>query len=400
MKILHVIETLSSRAGGPVTVIRSLSKYQARSGLEVTICSTKQMRSNNRGVPIFLDNESFENGVKYLYFSYLSPLKISFQMAKWFQRRLRDFDIVHIHGLYRFPLTYAAYLSRKMNIAHIISPHGSLDPFLYKQSRYNLHLKRIYECLFDVPNLHHTSAIHYTSKGEADRAAFLGLLSKPVIVPNGIDWEHYKDLPSRGSFRNILVIDDQTPLVLFLGRINFVKGLDLLVPAFSQITKYYPEARLAIVGPDNDGYKSKVRRWCNEERITDKVFFLDQLESEKVKQAYVDSDVFVSPSYTENFGMTVLEAMACGCPVVISDQVKIWREVQEDKAGLVVRLEPGQIANAICQVLGNKESSTKMGFRGRLAAQKRYSWPRIVEQMTQVYHRVLKEEAHSRTNRE
>jgi len=104
----------------------------------------------------------------------------------------------------------------------------------------------------------------------------------------------------------------------------------------------------------------------------------------------------VLPSYTENFGMTVVEAMACGCPVVISDQVKIWREVQEEGTGLVVGLDPPKIANTICRVLSDKEAAGEMGKRCRMAAEKRYSWPRIVDQMTRVYREVIEEAAAKR----
>jgi len=117
----------------------------------------------------------------------------------------------------------------------------------------------------------------------------------------------------------------------------------------------------------NEGRGAKVRQWCREQGIADKVIFVDHLGPEEVKQAYVDANVFVLPSYTENFGMTVVEAMACGCPVVISDQVNIWREIQEERAGLVVGLEPGNIANSICRVLLDKDEAGGMGRRGRVA---------------------------------
>ena len=117
---------------------------------------------------------------------------------------------------------------------------------------------------------------------------------------------------------------------------------------------------------------------------------------EEVKQAYVDADVFVLPSYTENFGMTVVEAMACACPVVISDQVNIWREIQEEEAGLVVGLEPREIANAICRVLADKDAAKLMGSRGRMAAEERYAWPRIVEQLTQIYRGLIEDAAAKR----
>jgi len=393
MKILHVIQNMSPRHGGPVTVLKALARAQALAGLDVALCTTNEdcpagkMDVRNHAPVI-------EDGVTIWYHRVnFFPLVFSVTLAKWLKREIAGFDIVHIHGLYRFPVTYAAWRARRAGVAYVISPHGSLDPFLYKQSRYSLLLKRIYERLFDIPNLSHAAAIHYTAEEEAERTAFLGLRAKPVIVANGIDWEFYKNLPARGSFRKRLGLHDRTPLVLFLGRINFKKGLDLLVPAFSQVLQEYPGARLAIVGPDNEGYGFRVRWWCGEQGIADKVLFVDYMGPEEVKQAYVDADVFVLPSYTENFGMTVVEAMACGCPVVISDQVNIWREVQDAGAGFVVRLDPREIADAMCCVLADKESARAMGTRGRRAARERYAWPRIVEQLTQVYRGLIQEAA-------
>jgi len=396
MRILHVIQNMSPRHGGPVTVLKALARAQAHAGLDVALCTTNEdcpagkMDVRNHAPVI-------EDGVTIWYHRVnFFPLVFSVTLAKWLKKEIAGFDIVHIHGLYRFPSTYAAWCARKRRIPYLIMPHGSLDPFLYKQSRYSLLLKRIYERFFDIPNLNHAAAIHYTAEEEAERTAFLGLCAKPVIVPNGIDWEFYKNLPARGFFRGRLGLNDKTPLVLFLGRINFKKGLDLLVPAFSQVLQEYPGARLAIVGPDNEGYGFKVRLWCGEQGITDKVLFVDYMGPEEVKQAYVDADVFVLPSYTENFGMTVVEAMACACPVVISDQVNIWREIQEEEAGLVVGLEPREIANAICRVLADKDAAKVMGSRGRMAAEERYAWPRIVEQLTEIYQGLIEDAAAKR----
>jgi glycosyltransferase involved in cell wall biosynthesis len=335
--------------------------------------------------------ELLEDGVTFRYFPSWSPLLFSPAMVKWFKMYLKLFDIVHIHSLYRFPVTVAAWWARRTGVPYLIMPHGSLDPFLFKQSQYNLPLKRIYECLFDIPNLNHAAAVHYTVEEEAQRAAFLKLRTKPVILPYGIDWEGYRRLPPQGSFRRRIKLNDQVPLVLFLGRINFKKGLDLLVPAFGRVVQKLPDARLAVVGPDNEGYSSKVREWCVEQGIQDKVFFVDHLGLEKVKEAYVDADVFVLPSYTENFGLTVVEAMACGTPVIISDQVNICREVHRSRAGIVVSLDPCAVADAIYRVLVDKELASDMGRQGRRAAE-RYAWPHIVEQLTKIYIKLLNEE--------
>jgi glycosyltransferase involved in cell wall biosynthesis len=393
LKILHVIQTMSPRHGGPATVLKALAGEQARAGHEVTLCTTNHdYPHGHMDVPTNSPVKKANLTIWY-YRAHFAPLLFSIRLVSWLRRSIKRFDIVHIHGLYRFPVTYAAWQARRARVPYLIRPHGSLDPFLCKQSRYNLFLKRVYERLFDIPNLNHAAAIHYTAQKEAQLTTFLGLRAKPVVVPNGIDWGSYKELPLRGAFRGSLGLSAQTPLVLFLGRINFKKGLDLLVPAFSRVVEQYPGARLAIVGPDNEGYGRKVRQWCEEYGIMNKVFFVDYLGPEEVKQAYVDGEVFVLPSYTENFGMTVVEAMACGCPVVISDQVNIWREVQQEKAGLVVQLDPSKIASVICRVLSDKDAAGEMGRRGRVAARRRYSWPRIVDQMTQVYWEVIEETA-------
>ena len=367
-----------------------MARAQAKQGHEVVIYTTNA--DNPRGeysvptdIPVIVDRVE----IWHFKLRYFKPLCVSGSLVQWINKTISYYDIVHIHGLYRFPPTYAAWRARRANVPYLIRPHGNLDPFLYKQSRYSLALKRIYERLFDITNLNHAAAIHYTTEEEAEHASFLGLRSKTVIVPNGIEWQVYEHLPPRGSFRNNLGLNDKALLVLFLGRINFTKGLDLLVPAFRCVAQECKNARLAIVGPDNEGYGSKVRKWCRDQQIEDKVLFVDYLSPEEVSQAYVDSDVVVLPSYTENFGMTVVEAMACGCPVVISDQVNIWREILAAGAGIVVKLDQFALADGICRVLKDKGTAKAMGAKGRLAAKKCYSWPPIVKQLTGVYRELI-----------
>jgi glycosyltransferase involved in cell wall biosynthesis len=389
MRILHVIQTLSPKYGGPVPVVLGLAQGQAERGYYVEIWTADDpQQSLHKANPKCI---SFGNNFK--------PLLISSSFKRECDKRLDQFDIIHIHGLYRFPVTYAAWVARKKGIPHIIGPHGSLDPFLYGQSRFGrwaVPLKRTYERLFDFPNLNHASAIHYTAREEMERAAFLNLKAPGVIVPNGIPWEEYRTLPGKGSFRKRIGIDRDTPLVLFLGRINFTKGLDLLAPSFARVLRKVPDAVLAIVGPDNEGYLRKVKGWCRDFGIMDKVRFVDHLERKEVTEAYVDADVFVLPSYTENFGLTVVEAMACGCPVVLSDQVKIWREVVEEGAGLVVSLEPSRIAEALCTVLTDKAKARAMGANGRRAAKERYDWNAIVDELIRVYQEILHRDRETR----
>ena len=309
-------------------------------------------------------------------------------MRKYLKREINKYDLVHVHGLYRFPPTYASHRARKQNVPYVITPHGSLDPFLYRRSSRNLLLKRLWERWFDLPNLHGASAIHYTSEDERERAAFLKLRAPSFVVPIGLDWARFASLPARGAFRAQLGIGE-APLVLFLSRLNFKKGLDLLVPAFAKVRACFPDAVLALVGPDNEGYGAKVRGWVAEQGLVDAVRFVDHIEGEQVLQAYVDADVFALPSYTENFGMVVAESLACATPVVISDQVNIHGEVSGAGAGLVTRCDAGEVAEALCVLLADAPRRAALGAAGRELVQRQWTWDVVARQLTTEYERVI-----------
>jgi glycosyltransferase involved in cell wall biosynthesis len=361
---------------------------QADLGHEVTVCTTNLDYPNgvlrSAGCATICHDR-----VKVFYFSVqFRPLTISAQLKSFMKNNIATFDIIHIHGLYRFPPTYAAYQARKQKIPYVITPHGALDPYLYTKSSRNLLLKRLYERWFDLPNLHGAGAIHYTAEDERKRAAFLGLRAPSFVVPNGVDWGRYAQLPARGAFRASQGLGD-APLVLFLGRLHPKKGLDLLIPAFETIRRQVSGAQLAIVGPENDSFGQQVRAWVGERGLTDSVHFVGHLDGADVIQAYVDADVFVLPSYTENFGMTVVEAMACAVPVVISDQVNIHAEVAQSGAGLVTHCDVSEVAEAVLGLLADPERRAVMGSAGRAAAQMRYTWPSIVDALSREYTSVI-----------
>ncbi|CDQ11283.1 Putative glycosyltransferase [Acidithiobacillus ferrivorans] len=384
MKILHVIESFSPRYGGPVSVTMALACAQADLGHDVTVCTTNLdyphgvLRSAGRATIC-------HDRVQVLYFPVqFRPLTLSAQLKSFVKNKISTFDIIHIHGLYRFPPTYAAYQARRQKIPYVITPHGALDPYLYTKSSRNVLLKRLYERWFDLPNLHGVGAIHYTAEDERQRAAFLGLCAPSFVVPNGVDWGRYAQLPARGVFRTAQGLGD-APLVLFLGRLHPKKGLDLLIQAFETIRRQVSGVQLAIVGPENDRFGQQVRAWVAERGLTDSVHFVGHLDGVDVIQAYVDADVFVLSSYTENFGMTVVEAMACALPVVISDQVNIHAEVAQSGAGMVTRCDSDELAEAVIALLGGPDRRHVMGAAGRAAAQLRYTWPNIVDTLSREY---------------
>jgi len=327
--------------------------------------------------------------VRVRYFSVqYHPLMLSIGLARYFRSVVSGFDVVHVNGMYRFPSTFAAYEAKRQGVPYIIRPHGSLDPFLYGKSSKSLWLKRMYERMFDLPNLNAANAIHYTAEDERMKASYLHLTSSSFVIPNGLDWERYKELPSRGGLRKRWGIDNE-PIVLFLGRIHFKKGLDLLVEAFDDVRRAVPDAQLVIAGPENDDYGKQVRSWVEARGLQNYVHFVGSLIGAEVVQAYVDADVFALPSYTENFGMTVAEAMACALPVIISDQVNIHAEISTADAGLVTHCNAGVVGSALIDLLRDEERRRRMGASGRKLVQTKFIWPVIIDSLVSEYEDII-----------
>jgi glycosyltransferase involved in cell wall biosynthesis len=371
-------------------VLRQLAEAQANAGLEVVVATTNMNSLTETGVYRDPGWDTLANGAVPIFYgaAHIPQIMFSYSLGHYLRKNIPNFDVVHVHGFYRFPTTFAAYWSRRQGIPYIIRPHGALDPYVYDKSAAPLRLKRLYERRFDMPNLQAASAVHYTAEDERVRTSALGLRSPSFVIPNGLDWERYRALPERGELRSRLGIGN-APIVLFLGRMHFKKGLDLLVPAFQQVCRARPDARLLIVGHDDDGYEKKVRRWVSERGLDSVVHFVGPLQGVDVSRAYVDADVFVLPSYTENFGMAVVEAMGCGLPVVISDQVNIHHEISESRSGLVTHCDAGEVANAVLSILSDPDLARRMGIAGRRLVEERYSWPHVTQALTTEYERAI-----------
>jgi len=153
MKILHVISTLSPCNGGPTKVCNELAFYQAKHKHEVFICTTNRENPYPKKTNVSTNIPIIQDGITKIFFTAYLPVLFSFSLVLWLIKNISYFDIIHIHGFYRFPTTFAALLSRIVKKPYIIRTQGSLDPFLFKQSRNILLLKRIYEKFFDFPNL-------------------------------------------------------------------------------------------------------------------------------------------------------------------------------------------------------------------------------------------------------
>lgn len=377
-----MIASLSPRWGGTTPACLNMCRGLARRGNRLVVYTTNAEvggllsslpeggRTDGGGFAI----RSFPVSHPWLFPSraYLYSAALARELA----RTVGDFDLVYVFSLYRFPSSAGCWSARRAGVPYILNPHGSLDPYLYRMRRWR---KAFSEVLIERPNLNRAAAIHYTSREEADLTRPLGLRAPPLIVPLGLPMEDYRPLPKEAP--RTLPVPDGSRILLFFGRINFKKGLDLLVKAFAAIAARMPEVVLVIAGPDNEGYGNLVRGWLREARLESRAFFTGMVVGEEKRAWLSQSDLFVLSSYTENFGIAVAEAMAIGLPVVISDKVNIWQEVKEAGAGLVVPCDAGKLADACLQLLRDPTRCREMGERGRKLVEERFSLERTSEML-------------------
>jgi len=388
MKILHVIANLATRYGGPSQAVIGMAKSLVEMGNEVTIFTTNQDGDGVLDVPV--NTPVLNEGVKIYYFPIQNPrfFGTSLPMAKALKKSLRhkEFDLVHIHSLYLFHGAVAAHYCRLYNIPYIIRPHGTLDPFLYQRSRKK---KAVIEFLFENRNIKHAQALHYTTEEEKLLAQPFVNNDKGFIVPNGLYLDEYNISITKGQFREKHPETKGKKVILFFSRLNFKKGLDLLIQAFGNIAEQRDDIHLVIAGPDNDGYGEKVRNWIDERNLNSRVTFTGMLTGRDKLEVLYDSDMFVLPSYSENFGISVIEAMICGLPVIISNKVNIYRELLQNHAGEVVNCDADDLTGKIIKLLDNPVYSKSISENGKALVQKYYQWSKVGQSLDHNYRLIL-----------
>lgn len=381
IKILHVIASLAVRTGGPAKAAIDMARAVARLGHEVAIYTTDRELLAEEGRELNVAHD--EHGVEVRYFRQHAPraLAASLPLARALDERIARVDLVHLHSLYLFHDWAAARACRRGGVPYLLRPHGTLDPFHWSRHRWR---KRLIEAMFQDRVTRNAAALHFTSDDEM-RASEPHTCGAPgVVVPNGLDITEYADLPPPGELRRRYPEIGARRIVLFLGRLNFKKGLDLLVPAFGVAAAEHADLHLVIAGPD-DGMEGPIRQLVVASGLGSRVTFTGVLTGRSKLAAFRDAYLFALPSYAENFGIAVVEAMACGLPVAISDQVAIWRDIEQSGAGSVGRTEVASVAEQLRRLAAEPAAAAAMGARGKALVAARFSWDTIARQLEAVY---------------
>lgn len=390
MKVLHVIPSVSLGEGGPSQVIRTMTQGLAERGIDVHVATTDDA-GNGQHMDVPLGQPVEQQGVTYWYFRRSTTFyKVSLPMSGWLSRHVAGYDLAHIHALFSYTPTVASYWAARRNVPYIVRPLGVLNRWGVTQGKPLF--KRASIALAESRIVRGAARMHYTAQAEQDEAeASLGFSTRGVIVPNPVEG------PPEPLDRRTYPGLSGRPVILFLSRVNPKKGLDLLLDAFAQLRQQGSNAALVIAGTGEPAFVETLKQQANRLGIANDTIWTGFLTGDAKWPAYASADVFVLPSYSENFGVAPVEAMAAGVPVVVSDQVGVHPEVTVSGAGVVVPCDAGELARALAQILSNTKAATLMRERGQAYAKKVYSVRAVSDTLYRVYDSVLRERNRSAT---
>ena len=381
MRICHVIQTIDPDAGGPATVVVRLASAQASLGHEVSIVSTErpersEVISKAIGIVPGLEAVQVERCVvdsPRQAFAYRPALERVEQL-------LPSADAVHMHGVWEPILLRTAQAARRHGVPYLIRPAGMLDPWSLKQSRWK---KRLALAMGYRKMLNHAMAIHMLNADEARLAQPLGLRAPSVVIPNGVMLEEIQPLPEPGGFRQAHPELGDAPFLLFLSRLHYKKGLDILGQAFVEFARTNDRHHLVVAGKD-EGSRSELVQQIETHNLTDRVHLVGPIYGREKLQALRDADGFVLPSRQEGFSLAITEALGCGLPVAITHECH-FPEVAEVGAGIITAVDPSEFAEAMLRITSDETAASQMGEAGRQLVLDRFTWPSIARQCVEAY---------------
>jgi glycosyltransferase involved in cell wall biosynthesis len=357
MHILHITLGFypANSWGGPVRIIHEISRVFVRRGHQVTIYTSNLLNKHTEIKPYTFSTEI--DGIHVNYFTTwhiknwtgtVGPFWFP-ELPSTLEKKINEFDIIHINGYRNFVNIPVARIAYKHKIPYVLQPHGTL-PILIN----SFFVKRIYDKFLGASELKHLDALIAIQDIERQRAVDFGIPSEKIkIIPNALDalqsWDSDKLVP--GLFREKYNLPRGRPIILFIGRINKIKGIDMLIEAFAKMRIVEPI--LVIAGPD-DGHLFELKAMVENGNFGNRIFFTGLLSKEDAYLAYHEAKLFVLPSRYESFAMTILEACQANLPMVVTDTCEVSK-LLENRIADVVPFNAQAFSDAMVNLLTDTE---------------------------------------------
>jgi glycosyltransferase involved in cell wall biosynthesis len=386
MRILHLIDSLDPRLGGPQAVALRLAAAQTGNGDATAILTHRADSAVAARIAVSMRSIPGMSQVPVIEVDRPSNLfgrVMSTAVKGWINEHGRDWDVIHIHNIWDPPVRAGAAAARTAGIPYVIVPHASLDPWGMRQSFAKAAKKRLALALQMRSLIDSATFLHALNDEEVRGISLMGFRSPQEVVANGIFASEFEGLPIRGSFRAAFPKVGDRPFVLFLSRLHFKKGLDYLVESFARAAARVGDLQLVVAGPDAGGLAA-MERDVQARGLGERVHVTGPLYGESKLAALVDAEMFCLPSRMEGFSIAILEALACGCPVVISRQCN-FPEVAANEAGIVTELDPAEISDRIASLAEDPGLRARLAANGRRMVHEQFTWPVIAKKMRDAY---------------
>jgi len=381
MRVLHVIPSLAVADGGPRQVVLNVCERLAAAGVEAEIATTalldelQHLTAASEEVRVWMFSRSAARVWKY-----------SGGLAKWLRTHAADYDLIHAHAAFTFSTWAARCAAERAGVPLVISPHGTLSPYSLQRKWLR---KWAYWQLVERRNLRAASWLHATTPAEQEELQSLLPGQRVECVALGVGQAAWHAPRQPGAFRRRYGISEHCPLLLFLARLDPGKGLaDVLLPALAGLE----QVQLAVVGDPAGGqanYLTQVKAEIERLGLTTRVSLLGAIYGDERWAAYDDADVYVLPSYHENFGLSVVEAMARGVPCVVTPGVQCGVYVEQAEAGRVVAQDQAALRAAIAELLARPAAERyAMGCRGIQYVRQHMTWNQTAQKLVELYRSV------------
>lgn len=327
MRILNVICSTDPRQGGVIEWVRQFAPIAASLGHTVEVASMDNPDDDwVKNFPVKV--HAFGHRLRY----FSSP-----QLGGWLKSNTDRYDLYIAHGLWRYPSIATHRALRNTDPPYFVYTHGMLDPWFKKQYPLKHLLKWIYWILVEYRVLKNAKGVIFTCEQERNKAklSFRPYNAHELVSTIGIAGPSGDKQSRISAFHNRFPETRNRNVMLFLGRIHPKKGCDMLIEAFARAITGHSDLHLVFAGPGDENYLSGLKRSADKLGITHRITWTGMIGDDIKWGAFDAADCFILPSHQENFGISVVEALACSLPVLISDKVDIYREIQQDQAGII-----------------------------------------------------------------
>ena len=382
MRILHVYRSLSTKLGGPAILIPSLCRGLSRQGCQTTILTCNAGEQDRPA-------KSGQTKIVVAHFTNSEILSSMVGVYQELRSLVNSADIVHFHGLW-WPINWVVERwARKHSKAMLLSAHSCFQQWELNQSLPKQTKRLVAWQLYGRRLSKECRAIHATASNEREAIRATGLGSDVAMIPIGIDISEFTDLPSKQIFDKYFPMLSKYRILLFMSRIHPKKGLVILAHAWGKLALQFPDWHLLVVGPDYSNHRSEVEAILKSYNIKDSYTFAGHLTGEARLAVYNAADLFVLPTYSENFGIVIGEALAAKVPVITTTETP-WEDIERHKCGWIIRPRQSDLIETLAGALSlDKSVLEEMGERGHEFVKNNYSWETVALKMKRLYHWML-----------